>query len=223
LKPSLPPCEICTGHSCKELRCVEDREGRVTNARSVAVDGRIGGHDPPQFSGGLPGRYGHRLLRTCCPAAPDPRDHRLNWFALHGVTVTRVLTDNGVGYRSRLFGAALADTGVHHQRTRPYRPQTNGKVERCKPDPARGVGLSAAVPVQRRPRPCLAWLGPPVQHAPRPHRLRRPATHQPHQQPPWLLHLGSEPSAISEPKFERGVMAVRVAVHQPSPDRTQAV
>jgi transposase InsO family protein len=41
-----------------------------------------------------------------------------------------VLTDNGVGYRSRLFGAALADTGVHHQRTRPYRPQTNGKVER---------------------------------------------------------------------------------------------
>jgi transposase InsO family protein len=41
-----------------------------------------------------------------------------------------VLSDNGVGYRSRLFGAALADTGVRHQRTRPYRPQTNGKVER---------------------------------------------------------------------------------------------
>jgi transposase InsO family protein len=51
-------------------------------------------------------------------------------FALHGVTVTGVLTDNGVGYRSRLFGAALADTGMRHQRTRPYRPQTNGKVER---------------------------------------------------------------------------------------------
>jgi Integrase core domain len=47
------------------------------------------------------------------------------------VTVQRVLTDNGVGDRSRLFGAALADTGVRHQRTRPYRPQTNGKVERC--------------------------------------------------------------------------------------------
>ena len=41
-----------------------------------------------------------------------------------------MLTDNGVGYRSRLFRAALADTGVRHQRTRPYRPQTNGKVER---------------------------------------------------------------------------------------------
>ena len=44
--------------------------------------------------------------------------------------MTRVLTDNGVGYRSQLFGTALADTGVRHQRTRPYRPQTNGKVER---------------------------------------------------------------------------------------------
>jgi transposase InsO family protein len=49
---------------------------------------------------------------------------------LHGVSVTRGLTDNGVGYRSRRFGAALSDTGVRHHRTRPYRPQTNGKVER---------------------------------------------------------------------------------------------
>jgi transposase InsO family protein len=53
-----------------------------------------------------------------------------HWFALHGITVVRVLTDNGVGDRSQLFGAALAATGVRHQRPRPYRPQTNGKVER---------------------------------------------------------------------------------------------
>jgi len=56
------------------------------------------------------------------------RAHR--WFALYGISVARVLTDNGVGYRSRLFRTALADTGVRHQRTRPYRPQTNGKAER---------------------------------------------------------------------------------------------
>jgi quercetin dioxygenase-like cupin family protein len=37
-----------------------------------------------------------------------------HWFALHGITVSRVLTDNGVGYRSRLFGTALASTGVRH-------------------------------------------------------------------------------------------------------------
>jgi transposase InsO family protein len=56
------------------------------------------------------------------------RAHR--WLALHGITVHRGLTDNGAGYRSRLFGAALADACVRHQRTRPSRPQTNGKVER---------------------------------------------------------------------------------------------
>jgi transposase InsO family protein len=51
------------------------------------------------------------------------------WFADHGITVERVLTDNGSCYRSRAFAAALGDQIVH-KRTRPYRPQTNGKVER---------------------------------------------------------------------------------------------
>ncbi len=51
------------------------------------------------------------------------------WFADRGITVQRVLTDNGSAYRSRLFAAALG-TAVTHKRTRPYRPQTNGKVER---------------------------------------------------------------------------------------------
>jgi transposase InsO family protein len=50
------------------------------------------------------------------------------FFAVHGITVERVLTDNGSCYRSRHFAAALGD--VVHSRTRPYRPATNGKVER---------------------------------------------------------------------------------------------
>jgi transposase InsO family protein len=50
------------------------------------------------------------------------------WFAGHGITVRKVLTDNGSCYRSHAFGAALGT--VVHKRTRPYRPQTNGKVER---------------------------------------------------------------------------------------------
>ena len=41
-----------------------------------------------------------------------------------------MLTDNGSCYRSRALAAALAATGITHKRTRPYRPQTNGKVER---------------------------------------------------------------------------------------------
>ncbi|MFB7645611.1 IS481 family transposase [Streptomyces sp. NPDC056084] len=52
------------------------------------------------------------------------------FFAGHGITVERVLTDNGSCYRSRLFAQTLSASGITHKRTRPYRPQTNGKVER---------------------------------------------------------------------------------------------
>ena len=51
------------------------------------------------------------------------------WFAERGITVLRVLTDNGNAYRSGAWKEALG-ARVTHKRTRPYRPQTNGKVER---------------------------------------------------------------------------------------------
>jgi len=51
------------------------------------------------------------------------------FFAAHGITVKAVLTDNGPCYRSRLWAKTLG-TQIKHRRTRPYRPQTNGKVER---------------------------------------------------------------------------------------------
>lgn len=54
----------------------------------------------------------------------------VSWFADHGVTVERVLSDNGSAYRSRDWAAACAALGIKHKRTRPYRPQTNGKIER---------------------------------------------------------------------------------------------
>ena len=47
-----------------------------------------------------------------------------------GLTVQRILSDNGSPYRSRAFARLLRRLGVRHIRTRPYRPQTNGKVER---------------------------------------------------------------------------------------------
>ena len=53
-----------------------------------------------------------------------------HWFAAHGIHVERALTDNGSCYRSTVWRDALNATGVTHKRTRPYRPQTNGKVER---------------------------------------------------------------------------------------------
>ena len=54
----------------------------------------------------------------------------LAWFALLGIRVQRVMTDNGSGYVSACFGAAGARHRLQHLRTRPYRPQTNGKAER---------------------------------------------------------------------------------------------
>ncbi|WP_280430367.1 IS481 family transposase [Nocardia brasiliensis] len=50
------------------------------------------------------------------------------WFASCGIAVAKVLTDNGSCYRSHVFKQALGP--IKHKRTRPYRPQTNGKVER---------------------------------------------------------------------------------------------
>ncbi|QXV62946.1 IS481 family transposase [Amycolatopsis sp. TNS106] len=52
------------------------------------------------------------------------------FFTRNGITVARVLTDNGSCYKSRLWRDTLRDVGIVHKRTRPYRPQTNGKVER---------------------------------------------------------------------------------------------
>ena len=52
------------------------------------------------------------------------------WFAEHGVTVERVLSDNGACYRSHAWRDACDALGITPKRTRPYRPQTNGKIER---------------------------------------------------------------------------------------------
>ena len=51
------------------------------------------------------------------------------FFAAHGITIRAVLTDNGNAYRSKAWAKVLGRK-VKHRRTRPYRPQTNGKVER---------------------------------------------------------------------------------------------
>ena len=54
----------------------------------------------------------------------------IGFFAAHGITVERVMTDNGTGYRSKAHRAATAQLGIRHLRTQPYRPRTNGKAER---------------------------------------------------------------------------------------------
>jgi len=100
----------------------------------------------------------------------------VTFFTALGITVERVLTDNGSCYRSRDFAAALGS--ARHSRTRPYRPQTNGKVERVQPHPARRVGLRQDLELRRPTHPRVDHLAPHLQPSSTPHRHRRSA-HQP--------------------------------------------
>ncbi|QSS93741.1 transposase family protein [Streptomyces sp. M54] len=75
---------------------------------------------------------------ACSEILPDERQHSaiaLQWRAnafsrTHGVTVERVLTDNASRYKSKQFLQSLTSAGISHKKIRPYRPQTNGRVER---------------------------------------------------------------------------------------------
>jgi transposase len=54
----------------------------------------------------------------------------ISFYSSHGITVRELLTDNGGAYRSTVHAIACRALGIRHLRTRPYRPQTNGKAER---------------------------------------------------------------------------------------------
>lgn len=54
----------------------------------------------------------------------------VRYYAGFGITIRRVLTDNGACYRSRIFRRLCRRLGIEHRRTRPYSPRTNGKAER---------------------------------------------------------------------------------------------
>ena len=63
-------------------------------------------------------------------SAVDGLERAAAFYAARGIRIERVLTDNGSAYRGRAYAAALDHLAIRHKRTRPYRPQTNGKAER---------------------------------------------------------------------------------------------
>jgi len=111
----------------------------------------------------------------------------VKFFRRHGIRkIRRVLSDNGACYRSRAFAAALLGSRTRHKRTRPYRPQTNGKVERYHRTLAREwayrrawsnnedrrAGLDAFLDRYNYHRPHTALGGkPPVSRCPRVNNL----------------------------------------------------
>jgi transposase InsO family protein len=101
-----------------------------------------------------------------------------------GVRVQAVLTDNGAGYLSRVFADTCAELGLRHLRTRPYRPRTNGKVDRFIQTLLREWAYARPYRTSNQRRRALApWLR--YYNAERPHtalahqpplsKLRRPA------------------------------------------------
>ena len=83
----------------------------------------------------------------------------VGWFARRGLRVCRVLTDNGAGYISRRFQQRAARCRVRLTRTRPYRPQTNGKAERFIQTLIRGWAYPVPYPNSwRRTRALRPWL-----------------------------------------------------------------
>jgi transposase InsO family protein len=81
------------------------------------------------------------------------------WFAARGVRVERVLSDNGSCYRGRVWAAACAELGIRPKKTRPYRPQTNGKIERFHRTLAAGWAFARLFPTETHRRKALpAWL-----------------------------------------------------------------
>jgi transposase InsO family protein len=89
------------------------------------------------------------------------------WFHSQGIRVRRIMSDNGSGYISRVFRVACAAVRVRHLRTRPYRPQTNGKAERFIQTLLREWAYRRPYPTSHRRRAALPpWLS----H----YKLRRP-------------------------------------------------
>ena len=113
---------------------VTGRKGRRTRTKrdAAGVDRRQIGWD-----------YVHVCVDDCTRLAyvevlPDERattaigflKRAVAFYRSHGVAVERLMTDNGSAYRSAVHALACRRLGVRHIRTRPYRPQTNGKAER---------------------------------------------------------------------------------------------
>jgi transposase InsO family protein len=91
----------------------------------------------------------------------------VSWFADRGVRVERVLSDNGSAYKSHAWREACAELDITVKKTRPYRPQTNGKIERFHRTMADGWAFARHYNSESARRAALpAWLHFYNQHRP---------------------------------------------------------
>jgi transposase InsO family protein len=132
----------------KKLGNIPDGGGHKIHGRAAGTRNSSAHRDPtrPRKAHGRP-NLGYSYLHTTVDdhprlayseIHPDKKQQTATafwtraqtFFVSAGITVERILTDNGSCYRSHLWRDTLAAAGITHKRTQPYRPQTNGKVER---------------------------------------------------------------------------------------------
>ena len=125
-------------------------------------------------------------------------DRANTFFESYGIAVKRVLTDNGACSRSGAFAEALGPD-IKHKKTRPYRPQTNGKVKRFN----RTLGSEWAyrgLHLRGGARRNLQRLAPPLQSPPNPlrHRRTHPDGTPTRSQPTRALQLATLPCRLDQ-------------------------
>jgi transposase InsO family protein len=157
----------------KKLGRIPDGGGHRIHGRAKGTRGRGIGYDyihsavddrsRVAFSQILADETGETAARFLVEAAA--------FFAEHGVTVQRVLTDNAKAYADSVaFAETAARLGIRLKRTRPYRPQTNGKVERStRPCSMNGPMGGCIGPTPSAVAPSLVGCGPTItgDHTPR--------------------------------------------------------
>ena len=112
-------------------------------------------------------------------------------FARHGVTVERVMTDNGSAYRSHDWRLACGGLARRHLRTRRYTPRTNGKAERFIQTSLRAWASARPFATSPARTAALIPLAGPRQHRPAARRPGPPAARYP-------------PAPTGVPRFDRG-------------------
>jgi transposase InsO family protein len=124
------------------------------------------------------------------------------WFRARGVVVERGLTDNGFCSRGPLFNHALAQSRILHKYCRPYRPQTNGKVERFHRTLLEEWAYARPLLARSRPQSGACALAPRLQPSPGALRHRR-SSRQPRHQPPAGPQLDAQSALLRSRSLRR--------------------
>ncbi len=148
LEPPEPPNRYECRHAGELLHVDVKKLGRISGGAGHRVTGKRRGNPTKTNAAGQRKRQvGWEYVHVCVDDATrlayvevlaDEKattavaflKRAIAFYASHGITVERVMTDNGSAYRSTIHAFACRMLGIRHLRTRPYRPRTNGKAER---------------------------------------------------------------------------------------------